>query len=88
MNGPIAHNFPGKTYRIIECRRFNKRNAADFRKKYGKASVTARNFPLGSAGLKKLLDTAESDTLHIFGTTAQNGERLLVACEVIRRALP
>lgn len=81
-------NFPGKTYRIIECRRFNKRNAADLRKKYGKASVTARNFPLGSAGLKKLLDTAESDTLHIFGTTAQNGERLLVACEVTRRALP
>lgn len=56
-----------RPFRILKVLPFDKRGIKAVRQEYPDASVTARNFPLDSAALRKKLAIGESDLIHIFG---------------------
>ena len=80
----IKSDFPGKCFRIIEGAPFNKRTLGEWKKKYPRASVSAKNFPLTSEELAKRLCVKEDDRLHIFGFTAIGGEKYLFCTERVQ----
>ena len=57
---------------------FDKRGIKAVRQEYPDASVTARNFPLDSAALRKKLAIGESDLIHIFGLKVLERNCLIV----------
>ena len=73
--GDAAVDFPGKRFTIIEEYEFGKKAFKEIAKKYPAASVTARNLPIDSNQLKKLLCTKESNELHIFAFTDANNHK-------------
>lgn len=77
-------DFPGKCFRVIEGAPFNKRTLGEWKKKYPRASVTAKNFPISSEDLAKRLGTKEDDRLHIFGFTSINGDKYLFCTERVQ----
>lgn len=73
--GDTAVDFPGKRFTIIEEYEFGKKAFKEIAKKYPAVSVTARNLPIDSNQLKKLLCTKESNDLHIFAFTDANNHK-------------
>lgn len=73
--------FPGKCFKVTEAALFNKRTIQEWKKRYPRASVTAKNLPLTSEELAKRLSVKEDDRLHIFGFTSLSGAKYLIATE-------
>ena len=73
--GDTAVDFPGKRFTIIEEYEFGKKSFKEIAKKYPATSVTARNLPIDSNRLKKLLCVNESNELHIFAFTDANNHK-------------
>ncbi|MBR4882849.1 MAG: SAM-dependent methyltransferase, partial [Bacteroidales bacterium] len=46
--------------------------------KYPKADISARNFPLDTNALKKLSGIKDGGDKHIFATTLNNGEKIIL----------
>lgn len=80
--GDTAVDFPGKSFTIIEEYKFGKKAFKEIAKKYPAASVTARNLPIDSNQLKKLLCTKESNELHIFAFTDANNHKKIYITSV------
>lgn len=74
-------DFPGKCYRVLEGAPFNKRTLGEWKRKYPRASVSAKNVPITSEELAKRLGVKEDDRIHIFGFTSINGEKYLFATQ-------
>lgn len=74
-------DFPGKCYRVLEGAPFNKRTLGEWKRKYPRASVSAKNVPITSEELAKRLGVREDDHIHIFGFTSINGEKYLFATQ-------
>lgn len=83
LSSDLIGEFPGKCFRIIEAAPFNKRTIGEWKKRYPRASVSAKNFPLTSEELAKRLSVKEDDRLHIFGFTSLSGTKYLSATERI-----
>ena len=67
-----------RSFRILKVLPFDKRGIKAVRQEYPDASVTARNFPLDSAALRKKLAVGESDLIHIFGLKVLERNCLIV----------
>ncbi|MBR2298305.1 MAG: SAM-dependent methyltransferase [Bacteroidales bacterium] len=81
LSSEAVEGFPGKCYRVLEGALFNKRILGEWKKKYPKGSVSAKNFPLTSEELAKRLSVKEDDRMHIFGFTSLAGTKYLFATE-------
>ena len=81
FSGEEISDFPGKCFKVIEGAPFSKKLLGDWKKKYPRASVTAKNFPLTSEELAKRLGVKEDDRTHIFGFTSLSGAKYLIATE-------
>lgn len=77
---PIS-DFPGKVLTIKEITDFNKQTIKVLAKSCPKASVTSRNFPIGSNELQKRLKISDGGNNHIFACTLLNGEKKLIITE-------
>lgn len=80
--GDTAVDFPGKRFTVIEEYDFGKKAFKEIAKKYPAASVTARNLPIDSNQLKKILCVKESNELHIFAFTDANSHKKIYITSV------
>ena len=71
-------NFPGKTFIVEETIPFNKKTLKEVAKRFPKADLTARNFPMDTNALKKLSGIKDGGSNHIFAVTLHNGEKVLI----------
>lgn len=71
-------DFPGKTFCIVEVIPFNKKSLKEVAKRFPKADLTARNFPMDTNALKKLSGIKDGGSHHIFAVTLHNGEKVLI----------
>jgi hypothetical protein len=71
-------DFPGKRYEVEEVIQFNKKSLKELARKFPKADITARNFPLDTNALKKLAGIKDGGNRHIFATTLHNGTKVLI----------
>ncbi len=75
-------NFPGKTFCVEETIPFNKKTLKEVAKRFPKADLTARNFPMDTNALKKLSGIKDGGSNHIFAVTLHNGEKVLIVTSV------
>ncbi len=78
------NEFPGKAYKVEEVIPFNKKSLKELAKRFPKADITARNFPLDTNALKKLSGIKDGGDRHIFATTLHNGEKVLIVTNPTR----
>jgi hypothetical protein len=71
-------DFPGKTFCIEEVIPFNKKSLKEVAKRFPKADLTARNFPMDTNALKKLSGIKDGGSNHIYAVTLHNGEKVLI----------
>jgi hypothetical protein len=74
----MTNDFPGKIFSVEEVIPFNKKTLKDVAKRYPKADITARNFPLDTNSLKKLSGIKDGGDRHIFAVTLSNGDKILI----------
>ena len=74
----FVEDFPGKIYAVEEAIVFNKKSIKKIATKYPKADISARNFPLDTNALKKLSGIKDGGDKHIFATTLNNGEKIIL----------
>ena len=77
-NNQVVEDFPGKIYAVEEAIAFNKKSIKQIAAKYPKANISARNFPLDTNALKKLSGIKDGGDKHIFATTLNNGEKMIL----------
>ena len=75
-------NFPGKTFCVEETIPFNKKTLKEVAKRFPKADLTARNFPMDTNAIKKLSGIKDGGSNHIFAVTLHNGEKVLIVTSV------
>ncbi|WP_239530945.1 class I SAM-dependent methyltransferase [Muriicola jejuensis] len=69
-------SFPGRSFRIDQVIPFNKKNLR--RLKGEKANVSARNFPLSVAGIRKKFGIKDGGEVYLFFTTNNIGENIVI----------
>ena len=76
----LIHNFPGRTFEVIEVLGFSK---ADIKRvqALGKANITVRNFPESVQQLRKRLKLSDGSNNYIFATTLNDGSKALIVCK-------
>lgn len=67
----------GKVFSIMESTPLDKRSIKDAGKRYPKAEVTARNIPMDTDTLRKRLNVAPGDDVHIFGLKSDSSGNML-----------
>ncbi len=83
--GDINIDFPGKKFAVLEEYNFGKQAFKEIAKRYPAASVTARNLPIDSNRLKRLLCAKESNEIHIFAFTDTNNCKKIYVTTAIRQ---
>ena len=79
----IIHDFPGRTFEVVEAFSFAK---ADLQRLYSsvkKANLSVRNFPLSVAELRKRLKIKEGGNDYLFATTLYDNSRVIILCRKI-----
>lgn len=74
----LVEDFPGKVFSVQEVIPFNKKALKELAKRFPKADLTARNFPLDTNALKKLSGIKDGGNRHIFAVTLANGDKVLI----------
>lgn len=74
----MTNDFPGKIFSVEEVIPFNKKTLKDVARRFPKADITARNFPLDTNSLKKLSGIKDGGERHIFAVTLSNGDKILI----------
>ena len=74
----LIKDFPGKVFSVEEVIPFNKKTLKELVKRYPKADLTARNFPLDTNSLKKMSGIKDGGNRHIFAVTLSNGDKVLI----------
>lgn len=74
--------FPGRAYRIVEVRSFNKEDARALCA-LGQANISCRNFPLRPEELRKRLKLKDGGSNHLIATTDSTGKHIVFVCERI-----
>ena len=74
----MTNDFPGKIFSVEEVIPFNKKTLKDVARRFPKADITARNFPLDTNSLKKLSGIKDGGDRHIFAVTLSNGDKILI----------
>jgi len=72
--------FPGRIFEVQTVLPFNKNNAKRLHNTIDQANITARNFPLSVAELRKRLKIKEGGNNYIFATTLPDSSLVLILC--------
>ena len=75
----IEH-FPGRRFQIEEVIPFHGKACKNLNRRFPKANLTVRNFPLTVSELRKRLKIAEGGDRYLFATTLRGEERVLIGC--------
>lgn len=79
----IIKNFPGRKFEIVDIVEFNKKEAKRFFKKYEKANITVRNFPITADNLSNNYKVKNGGDNYVFATTIFPSKRVLINCKKI-----
>ena len=79
----IIKNFPGRKFEIVDIVEFNKKEAKQFFKKYDKANITVRNFPITADNLRNSYKVKNGGDNYVFATTIFPSKRVLINCKKI-----
>lgn len=79
----IVKDFPGRVFDIKEVFDFKKEVLKNLRKKYPKANISTRNFPVTPEELKKILKINDGGDCYIFGCTLNSGVRKILVCSKV-----
>lgn len=74
----LVQEFPGRIFRVQEV--FSYKDAKTALKALRKANVAVRNFPQSTDELKKSLKLGDGGEVYIFGTTLDNGQKVIISC--------
>ena len=74
----LVQEFPGRIFRVQEV--FSYKDAKTALKALRKANVAVRNFPQSADELKKSLKLGDGGEVYIFGTTLDNGQKVIISC--------
>ncbi len=74
----FIENFPGKIYIVEKSIPFSKKAIKEIAAQYPHADLSARNFPLDTNALKKLSGIKDGGNKHIFATSLNNGDKILI----------
>lgn len=77
---PLPH-FPGRSFIVKGVTTMNRRQLKVALQGVNQANITARNFPLSVAELRKRLKLKDGGSTYIFATTTATGGHLLLICE-------
>lgn len=75
--------FPGRRFHIKAVSTLNKKQLRTTLAGIDRANITVRNMPLSVDYLRKKLHLKDGGGTYIFGTTAQDGNHILLVCEKI-----
>ncbi|MBQ9507922.1 MAG: SAM-dependent methyltransferase [Bacteroidales bacterium] len=74
----LIKEFPGRIFRVQNI--YSYKDAKTALKTIQKANVAVRNFPQTADELKKSLKLADGGTVYVFGTTLDNGQKVIISC--------
>lgn len=74
----LIKEFPGRIFRVQNI--YSNKDAKTALKTIQKANVAVRNFPQTADELKKSLKLADGGTVYVFGTTLDNGQKVIISC--------
>ncbi|MBQ3521779.1 MAG: SAM-dependent methyltransferase, partial [Bacteroidales bacterium] len=80
----LVTGFPGKIFEIHDIVEFNKKNMKKLASEYPHADISARNFPLDTNALKKMSGIKDGGERHLFATTLNNGEKVVIIASIKR----
>jgi len=78
----LLPDFPGRSFEVIEIMEFKKRDFINIKKRYPKANITTRNFPLNVKELREILQISDGGDIYIFGCMLEE-KRILISCKKI-----
>ena len=73
--------FPGRVFTIEAVTTLNKRELKTTLGGIAQANISARNFPISVADLRRRLKLSEGGNTYIFATTLAHGEKVLLICK-------
>lgn len=73
--------FPGKSFRIERIIPFNKEGIRTLSHEYPLINCVALNFPIDTNSLKQRLKVRDGGNLHLFATTLDSGEKVMIISE-------
>lgn len=79
----LITNFPGKSFRVIGCSSFSKRDLHVHLSDLKKANISVRNFPMTALELHKRLKLSDGGNDFLFATTLYNDQHVIIRCERI-----
>ena len=74
----LIHDFPGRIFRVQDVLSYKEAKTA--LKALRKANVAVRNFPQSADELKKSLKLVDGGEVYLFGTTLDNGQKVIISC--------
>ena len=74
----LIKEFPGRIFRVQNI--YSYKDAKTALKTIQKANVAVRNFPQTADELKKSLKLADGGVVYVFGTTLDNGQKVIISC--------
>ncbi|MBQ0024388.1 MAG: SAM-dependent methyltransferase [Bacteroidales bacterium] len=72
-------DFPGKRWTVVGVEKWNKETASSLRQRYSSLELTALNFPLDTAALRRRLKIADGGDEHLFATTVASQKMIIIA---------
>lgn len=76
----LLSSFPGKVFTIKSVYKYNKQNIKTLNKIVPKANLCARNFPINTDSLKKVLKVTDGGNEFLFAVTCNSGEKVIIHC--------
>lgn len=77
----LIEDFPGRTFRIVNHYRLNKKEIKEGLSDLKKANITIRNFPATVAELRKRIKLSEGGDTYLFASTMKSEQKVLIRCE-------
>ncbi|MBP9637878.1 MAG: SAM-dependent methyltransferase [Bacteroidaceae bacterium] len=76
----FIENFPGRSFRVVDCFGFSKKELKTAFSSLQKANLAVRNFPASVAELRKRWHLKEGGDTYWFATTLADGTKALIQC--------
>lgn len=83
----LVRDFPGRVFNCHSVFSLNKKEVKTHLKDISEANITARNFPLTVAELRKRLKLKEGGTNYLFATTLANDKKVILHCTKIQESI-
>lgn len=78
-------DFPGRSFQVLRMGTMNKRQVGALTEGIQRANITARNFPLSVAELRRKLKIKDGGDHYIFASTTEDNTHMLFVCKKVLR---